>query len=498
MYPEYYRDLLKNAELLRGKNINFSPAALNEQDKKILLYNHHPDYKNENFKVLQAGKNKGEKLPKELCGLLEKKSIEKAYENDLSFVKYTVDVLVIGGGGAGTAAAIEAHKNKADVMIATKYRLGDSNTLMAQGGMQAVQSENDSPFLHFTDTFGGGGFAAKKELVSKLVIEGISALSWLEDMGVLFDKTPEGEFITHKAGGTSRKRIHSAKDYTGKEIMRTLCDEVLNLGIKVLEYNAAQELIKDENGNIAGAVLLDTITGQTAVVKAKAVVIATGGAGSLHIGGFETTNFKGSSADGLALAYKAGCRLVDAESMQYHPTSAAFPEQISGMLVSEKARSLGAKLLNKSGNVFINPLETRDVVTAAIIRECEENGGIQTENGKAVWLDTPMIDLISGKGTAEKQLPVCFKTFLNFGIDISKEPILVYPAFHYQNGGIEIDENCFVSGFNNLFAAGEVTGGIHGKNRLMGNSLLDIIVFGRTAGENAAKTAKKSFVKATV
>jgi succinate dehydrogenase / fumarate reductase flavoprotein subunit len=190
------------------------------------------------------------------------------------------------------------------------------------------------------------------------------------------------------------------------------------------------------------------------------------------------------------LAYRVGAKLLYADTLQYHPTGAAYPEQIFGALVTEKVRSLGAKLINKNGEVFMHPLETRDVSAASIIRECgDRNNGLETSDGLGLWLDTPMIELKNGEGTIEKRIPAMMRMFGKYGIDIRKEPILVYPTLHYQNGGIDINPDCMTS-VENLFVAGEAVGGIHGRNRLMGNSLLDIIVFGRNAGKNAAKKSK--------
>ena len=264
--------------------------------------------------------------------------------------------------------------------------------------------------------------------------------------------------------------------------MRTLRDEVLGRGIPVVDFTAAIELILDEAGHCAGAVLMNMETRELLVAKAKTVILATGGAGRLHYQGFPTSNHYGATADGLVLGYRAGAKLLYADTLQYHPTGAAYPEQIFGALVTEKVRSIGAKLVNADGEVFMHPLETRDVAAASIIRECTERGkGIATSDGVGVWLDTPMIELGSGEGTIEKRIPAMLRMFGKYGIDIRKEPILVYPTLHYQNGGLDIDTDC-MTGVENLFAAGEVVGGIHGRNRLMGNSLLDVIVFGRDAG----------------
>ena len=215
----------------------------------------------------------------------------------------------------------------------------------------------------------------------------------------------------------------------------------------------------------------------------------------MHYQGFPTSNHYGATADGLVLGYRAGARLIFPQTLQYHPTGAAFPEQIFGSLVTEKVRSLGAKLVNKNGDVFVHPLETRDVTAASIIRECSEyNNGIDCGNCRGVWLDTPMIDRIGGEGTVMKKIPATWRMFKRYGIDIRYEPILVYPTLHYQNGGLDINDDCMTTNVNNLYVAGEAAGGIHGKNRLMGNSLLDIIVFGRSAGRNAAARARSTTV----
>ncbi|HRR76263.1 MAG TPA: FAD-binding protein, partial [Ruminococcus sp.] len=375
-------------------------------------------------------------------------------------------------------------------MIVTKLRIGDANTMMAEGGIQAADKPNDSPAIHFLDAFGGGHFAAKPELVAKLVTKAPEAIQWLNKLGVEFDKEEDGTMVTTHGGGTSRKRMHAAKDYSGAEIMRTLRDEVINRGIPVVDFTAAVEIILDENGKAAGAVLMNMETKELLVAKAKTVIIATGGAGRLHYQGFPTSNHYGATADGLILGYRVGAKLLYADTLQYHPTGTGYPEQIFGALVTEKVRSLGAKLVNIDGEVFMHPLETRDVTAASIIRECtERNKGVETNLGKALWLDTPMIELIHGEGTIEKRIPAMMRMFGKYGIDIRKEPILVYPTLHYQNGGLDISDDC-ATGVENLYAAGEVAGGIHGRNRLMGNSLLDVIVFGRNAGIHAAAKAK--------
>ncbi|MCM1528919.1 MAG: FAD-binding protein [Alistipes sp.] len=491
---EKLNELAKVVAEKREANAKLEPRRMTADEKDALLAQFHPDYKQDEFTVLSAGVNKGEKVPTQLAALLQGKSRISAADVDLSSPDYETDVLIIGGGGAGASAAIEADEAGVKAMIVTKLRIGDANTMMAEGGIQAADKPNDSPAIHYIDAFGGGHFAAKPELVKNLVTKAPEAILWLNRLGVEFDKEADGTMVTTHGGGTSRKRMHAAKDYSGAEIMRTLRDEVLNRGIPVIDFTAAVEIILDENGRAAGAVLMNMETKELLVARAKTVIIATGGAGRLHYQGFPTSNHYGATADGLILGYRVGARLLYADTLQYHPTGTGYPEQIFGALVTEKVRSLGAKLVNIDGEVFMNPLETRDVTAASIIRECKERGkGVETSLGKAVWLDTPMIELIHGEGTIEKRIPAMMRMFGKYGIDIRKEPILVYPTLHYQNGGLNISVDCSTD-VENLYAAGEVAGGIHGRNRLMGNSLLDVIVFGRDAGKNAAAKAKDTAV----
>ncbi len=491
MYPSEITKSIEKVEQNREKNASLEPRRMTAEEKEELLKTYHPDYRENQFELLKIGANKGEKVPTELASLLQAHSRIKANDVDLSNPAYDVDVLVIGGGGAGSSAAIEAKRAGANVMVVTKLRIGDANTVMAEGGIQAADKENDSPAIHYVDAFGGGHFAAKPELLYKLVNEAPEAILWLNELGVEFDKAEDGTMITTHGGGTSRKRMHAAKDYTGSEIMRTLRDELLCLGIPVVDFTAAVELILDENGKCAGAVLMNMETEELFVARAKTVILATGGAGRVHYQGFPTSNHYGATADGLVLGYRVGAKLLYADTLQYHPTGAAYPEQIFGALVTEKVRSIGAKLVNCDGEVFMHPLETRDVAAASIIRECNERGkGISTGSGYGVWLDTPMIEKIHGEGTIMERIPAMHRMFAQHGIDIRKEPILVYPTLHYQNGGLDIGTDCMTGNVENLFVAGEAVGGIHGRNRLMGNSLLDIIVFGRDAGKSAADKAK--------
>ncbi len=489
-----FNELAKVVAAKRAENAPMEPRRMTADEKDALLAEFHPDYKQGEFTVLEVGSNKGEKVPTQLAALLQAHSRINPDKVDLSKPDYETDVLIIGGGGAGASAAIEADNAGVKAMIVTKLRIGDANTMMAEGGIQAADKPNDSPAIHYIDAFGGGHFAAKPELVAKLVTKAPECIQWLNKLGVEFDKEADGTMVTTHGGGTSRKRMHAAKDYSGAEIMRTLRDEVINRGIPVVDFTAAVEIILDKDGKAAGAVLMNMETKQLLVARAKTVILATGGAGRLHYQGFPTSNHYGATADGLILGYRAGAKLLYADTLQYHPTGTAYPEQIFGALVTEKVRSLGAKLVNCDGEVFMHPLETRDVTAASIIRECTARGkGIKTDQGVGVWLDTPMIEVKNGEGTIEKRIPAMLRMFAKYGIDIRKEPILVYPTLHYQNGGLDID-TYGATGVENLYAAGEVAGGIHGRNRLMGNSLLDVIVFGRNAGIYAAAKSKETAV----
>ena len=279
----------------------------------------------------------------------------------------------------------------------------------------------DSPAQHYLDVMGGGHYANVPELVEKLVCDGPIAINWLDKLGVLFDKDENGRMITTHGGGTSRKRMHAAADYSGAEIMRVLRDEVFNRGIPVVDFTAAIELIKDTEGKAAGAVLMNMETNEILVARAKTVIIATGGAGRMHYQGFPTSNHYGATADGLVLAYRAGAPLLYQDTLQYHPTGVAFPSQIYGALVTEKVRSMGAMFVNREGEVFMHPLETRDVAASGIIRECRERGkGVHTPVADGIWLDTPMIDMIHGEGTLEKRLPGMLRMYLRCGIDMRK------------------------------------------------------------------------------
>lgn len=495
MYTPEMRESIQKVEASRSPRLSERYPSLSPDERQGILKKFHPDYIAAAMRPLLIGPNQGDKTPNELADVLEARPLLSPALGalDLSQVDLETDVLIIGGGGAGASAALLAQENGADVLLATKLRFGDANTMMAQGGIQAADKENDSPAQHYLDVLGGGGFVNDPDLVEALTLDAPVVIQWLESLGVMFEKTPEGQMVTIHGGGTSRKRMHYARDYSGAEIMRVLRDEVRNREhIRVIEFAPAVELLLNGRGECAGAILQNLETNEHLVVRAKTTILTTGGGGRLHYQGFPTTNHYGATADGLVLAYRAGAKLAFIDTMQYHPTGAAYPEQILGQLVTEKVRGLGAQLCNVGGAQFVYPLETRDVESAAILRECQErNLGVATPTGQfGVWLDSPMIDLINGAGTTAKELPAMVRQYKRFGIDMAKEPILIYPTLHYQNGGVKITP-AGATNVPHLFVAGEASGGVHGRNRLMGNSLLDICVFGRRAGRAAAEQARQ-------
>lgn len=482
---------IKKVEQTRNNRISDTYEKLNEKQKEELLNTIHPDYKEDSFTKIKAGANKGEKAPIEVAEILHANSMLSNVYVDVNAPHYETDVLVIGGGGGGACAAIEAKKAGANVLIATKLRMGDSNTVMAETGMQAATKENDSPQQHYLDAYVVGKFKAKPDILSHFVTNAPETVKWLNDLGVAFTKNEDGSMTTAHGVDTSRKRLHLSGRFIGMEIMRVLRDEINNLQIPILEFSPAIELIKDDNGNVAGAVLLNMLNGEHIVVRSKAVIIATGGSGRLHHAGLNTNNHYGATADGVVLAYRAGASLIDQDSHQYTATGIVWPTAILGVRLIDVFRTIGAGLCNANGQQFVNSKDARDIVGASIIKECtQNNGGIQTINGPGVWLDFPMLDIIHGEGFTEKNISVFYQKCMQLGIDVTKYPILVYPISDYQNGGIEIEVTCATTKISNLFAAGEVAGGLHGRDRIPGNSLTDVLVFGRQAGKHAAQVAK--------
>jgi succinate dehydrogenase / fumarate reductase flavoprotein subunit/L-aspartate oxidase len=498
-YTPEMRELIKRVEATRPERVAMARRgenfpALSLEERAVVLEKFHPDYQKEGRCEVRVGPDKGKAFPEEITRMLESRSMLRPDRVDLSKIDFETDVLILGGGGAGTSAALLASEAGASVIMTTKLRHGDANTMMAEGGIQGATQECDSPFYHYLDTIGGGHFTNQPDLVAALSHDAPLSIAWLEALGMMFNKAPDGRLSVRHFGGSCRKRMHSAGDMTGAEIMRVLRDEARNRRDKIvmLEFCPAVELLLDEEGKCGGAILYNMETREFFVARAGAVIIATGGNGRLHIKGFATTNHYGATMDGVVMAYRAGVGTTSLHSTQYHPTGVAYPEQNVGLLITEKVRGLGAHVLNVDGEQFCFPLEPRDVESAELIKEAlEKNKAVITPTGRyGLWLDSPMIDLLHGEGTVRRELPAKFIQFDRHGIDISKDPMLVFPTLHYQNGGIAINADCETT-IPGLYSAGECVGGVHGENRLMGNSLQDVITFGRRAGMSAAAYVKK-------
>ena len=469
------------------------PVKIDPLGRKNLLDRYYPDYRTDHKSTLMVGPNAGGIVPDEIAEILQSRSLlGKGRSNEIpSQPDIEVDLLIIGGGGAGMTAAIFAQESGARVLLATKLRVGDSNTVMAEGGIQVALGEDDSPVQHFKDAYRGGHFTGDPELLSVLVKEGPDIIGWLIRKGVLFDRDPTGNLSLRKGGGTTRHRLISAKDYTGLEIIRVLKEDLLNSGVTIWEFSPAVELLQGPEGSCAGAILRDVDNGSLKWVKAKSVLLATGGTGRLHIGSFATSNHFGATGDGLVMSYRLGARLVNMESFQYHPTGVIYPSEMAGMLITEAVRGAGARMFNAHGKRFVPELETRDVVAAAIIRECEEGRGVRTPSGHSgVYLDLTSIDRDMGEGTVARRFPNIVKLMGKHQVDCTVQPILVYPTLHYQNGGVSVDVSGHTS-IPGLYVAGEVSGGVHGKNRLMGNSLLEVFVYGRRVGLIASQESSE-------
>jgi len=469
------------------------PARQLTLDDASLIKKFHPDHREGTVTTLQVGPNKGEQCHTQLADVLQADSRIDAADLAAARIEET-DILVIGGGGAGCAAALMAAESGAKVILATKLKLGDSNTVMAEGGIQASIEKGDSPQAHYDDTFKAGHKKGKKELIKQLVMDGPETIRWLIQQGMQFDLNQFGDLLTRKAGGTSSSRVAYFRDYTGLEMMRVLRESVKNSNIDVWDYCPAVDLLSNESGHCAGAVISSLNEGRYVQIKARAVIVATGGIGRMHLNQIPTSNHFGATGDGLVLSYRLGAQLRDLDSFQYHPTGVAYPQHLSGTLITEGLRSAGAYMINALGERFVDELQPRDIVAAAIIRECEEGRGVSSDSSssqeglKGVWLDTPGLEA-RNPGILQKRFPKLVQLGLKSQVNITKVPMLIYPTLHYQNGGVKIDKNG-LSTVAGLYCIGEVSGGIHGKNRLMGNALLEIISFGRRAGEQAAKERK--------
>ncbi|MGC1415301.1 MAG: FAD-binding protein [Candidatus Acidiferrum sp.] len=401
------------------------------------------------------------------------------------------DVLIIGAGGAGLRAAIEALAHGASVGVVCKSLLGKAHTVMAEGGIAAAMANVDAADgwkTHFKDTMFGGKYLNNWRMAQLHAQESPDRVRELEQWGALFDRTASGAILQRAFGGHTYKRLCHVGDRTGLEMIRTLQDRGVQLGFDVYMECTVTRLLTD-GGRIAGAFAYWRENGRFIVFKAKSIVIATGGIGKAWP---ITSNSWECTGDGMTLAYEAGAELMDMEFVQFHPTGMVWPPGVQGLLVTEAVRGEGGILRNKLGERFMEKydpkrmeLSTRDVVARSIYTEVKEGRG--TEHGGA-YLD------ISHKPAeyVKKKLPSMYHQFKELAdVDITKGPMEVGPTCHYVMGGIRVEAETAQSTLPGLFAAGEAAAGLHGSNRLGGNSLSDLLVFGRRAGEAAAKHAKQ-------
>ena len=406
----------------------------------------------------------------------------------------STDVLIIGSGGAGSRAAIEVDNAGLKSIIVSKglsFRSGCTG--MAEGGYNAVfktVDKDDSIEAHIHDTLKGGSYLNDERLVKILVNESPKRLIDLENYGALFDRQESGEIDQRPFGGQSFRRTCYQGDRTGAELLNALKEEIIKRDIECIEEVMITSLVTKDS-LVIGATGLNLKDSSLIYFKAKAVILASGGAGQLYP---VTSNTFQKNGDGYAIAYRAGANLVDMEQVQFHPTGMVAPESKKGVLVTEAVRAEGGKLINKEGERFMSKyapekmeLATRDVVARSIYQEIIEGRG--TEND-GVYLDISHLD----DDYIEEKLETMVLQFENVGVDIKHGPIEVAPTAHHFMGGLKINEDGS-SSLKNLFGAGEVCGGVHGANRLGGNALADTQVFGKIAGETASKVAKNSELK---
>ena len=432
------------------------------------------------------------------------------------------DVLIIGAGGAGLRAAIEAASTGVSVGVVCKSLLGKAHTVMAEGGVAAAMGnvdDRDSWRVHFADTMRGGQYVNNWRMAQLHAQEAPARVNELEAWGALFDRTPDGRILQRNFGGHRYPRLAHVGDRTGLEMIRTLQDHGIHAGMDVHMECTVLTLLRDGD-RIAGAFAYDRERGRFKVFRAKAVVMATGGIGRAYN---ITSNSWEYTGDGQALAYLAGAHLQDMEFVQFHPTGMIWPPSVRGILVTEGVRGEGGVLRNRDGKRFMfdnipdnykpqtadneeegwrytqgdkdarRPPEllTRDHVARMIVREVKEGRG--SPHG-GVFLDISWIKekLPNASEHIKKKLPSMYHQFMQLaGIDITKEPMEIGPTTHYVMGGIRVDGDSQMSNVPGLFACGECAAGLHGANRLGGNSLSDLLVFGKRAGQHAAAFARE-------
>jgi L-aspartate oxidase len=389
------------------------------------------------------------------------------------------DVLVIGSGASGLAAAVSAERAGARVALATKGALQSCNSAKAQGGIQAAFGEDDSPELHAEDVWRSSHETADPGLVEILTGEAPSAIAWLERLGVSFTRE-NGGYRLARCGGASRRRLLQVGDRTGHAITTALREAAESSGVQTFPKSPVAELQPTASGWRARC-------GEH-VIDAATVVLAAGGRcwREAEERGELSTNHPGATGEVTQIARELGAEIRDFDALQYHPNGGAWPANMQGYSIPETTRAYGAVLLNVEGEEFTDSLGPRDEVSQAIFDEVAAGRGVETPDGRpAVYLDTTRI----AEADAEISLPYMLRRYRAGGIDPLRERILTYPVLHYQNGGLVIDSAAETT-VEGLYACGEIAGGTHGRNRMMGNSLLECCVFGRRAGKAAAEKAR--------
>jgi L-aspartate oxidase len=391
----------------------------------------------------------------------------------------SVDVLVIGSGASGLAAAVSAHRAGASVALAAKGSLQSCNSAKAQGGIQAAFGDDDSPEQHAEDVWKSSHETADRRLVEVLTGEAPGAIHWLEELGVEFTRE-NGGYRLAKCGGSSRKRLLQVGDRTGHAITAAMRDAVEASTVKTFKKSPLSSLEPATNGWRAHC-------GEH-VIDAGAVVLAAGGRcyREAKERGELSTNHPGATGEVTQIALDLGAEPRDLDALQYHPNGGAWPANMQGYSIPETTRAYGATLLNAEREEFTDPLGPRDEVSQAIFDEVAAGRGVETPDGRpAVYLDTTRIP----EADADVSLPYMLRRYRAAGVDPLQEAILTYPVLHYQNGGLVIDEQGETT-LEGVFACGEIAGGTHGRNRMMGNSLLECTVFGRRAGAAAAEKVR--------
>jgi L-aspartate oxidase len=398
--------------------------------------------------------------------------------------RLSFDVLVVGSGASGLAAALSAERAGARVALVTKGALQSCNSAKAQGGIQAAFGGDDSPEQHAEDVWQSSHETANRALVQVLTGEAPAAIHWLEENGVEFTRE-NGGYRLARCGGSSRKRLLQVGDRTGHAITTALRDAyTASGGGEAFPNSPLVTLEQHENGWLATC---RRKSGEELVIDAGAVVLAAGGRcyREAEERGELSTNHPGATGEVTRLALELGAESRDLDALQYHPNGGAWPPTMQGYSIPETTRAYGATLLNAEGEEFTDPLGPRDAVSQAIFDEVEAGRGVDTPDGRpAVLLNTTRIS----EHDADISLPYMLRRYRSAGIDPLREPILTFPVLHYQNGGLVIDEHGETT-LPGLFACGEIAGGTHGRNRMMGNSLLECTVFGRRAGTAAAERA---------